>query len=101
MPTLPSPRSARFRAEARVFWQAVGKVLRDSREEAGLTRPEVIRRLCRHLESDSALSLPTLKRIEAGTTSPDGYLVALLCDIYDIPRAFPYRATQRQATGGA
>lgn len=100
MPALPSPRSARFRAEARVFWQAVGKVLRQSREDAGLTRPEVIRRLCRRLESDSALSLPTLKRIEAGTTSPDGYLVALLCDIYDVPRAYPYRATQKQASGG-
>jgi hypothetical protein len=99
LPALPSPRSARFRAEARVFWQAVGKVLREEREESGLTRMAVIRRLGEYLESDKALSLPTLKRIEAGDTSPDGYLVALLCDMYDVPRAWPYRATQKQASG--
>jgi hypothetical protein len=101
VPVLPSPKGARFKAESRAFWQVVGRVLREARDDAGLTRKEVIRRLSEYLREEQALSLPTLKRIEAGTTSPEGYLVALLCDIYDVPRAYPYRATQKQASGGA
>jgi transcriptional regulator with XRE-family HTH domain len=77
----------------------VGKELQQARDDASLSRKQVIRRLSEYLEEEQALSLPTLKRIEAGTTSPDGYLLALLCDLYGLPRAAPYRATQKQATG--
>ena len=74
--------------------EEIAKVLKESRQRAGLSAKEVIEKLRLH---DIKVSPKTLYGWESGHSQPNADTLLLLCDIYgidDILRAFGYGKTE-------